>query len=88
MPQLAQVLREVVGERVVVVDQQDLHLKLGLRHLDGLQERARLVARLFVFGRRVRVGDDAGAGLTRATPSRIVIVRIAMQKSRLPAKSM
>ncbi len=63
MPQLAEVLGEVVGKRIVVVEQQDLHLELGLRHLDGLQERARLVARLLVFRRGVRVGDDAGAGL-------------------------
>ena len=34
-----------------------------LRHGQRLQQRASLIARLFVFRRRVRVGDDAGAGL-------------------------
>ena len=60
--QLAEVLREVEGERVVVVDEEN-HDRPCLRHRQRLQQRAGLVARLLVLRRRVRVGDDAGAGL-------------------------
>ena len=59
--QLAEVLGQVQGERIVVVDEQN-HSP-GFRHGERLQQRPRLVARLLVLGRRVRVGDDAGAGL-------------------------
>ena len=59
--QLAQVLGEVEGERIVVVDQQNHSPASAIASACSM--RPRLVARLLVLGRRVRVGDDAGAGL-------------------------
>jgi len=54
---------------------------------EGPQQRARLVPRLVVFRGGVGIGHDARARLDEGAPPSMTIVRIAMQKSRLPAKS-
>ncbi len=61
-PELAEQVRQVVRERVVVVDQEQRHYPL-LRELDRVLDRAELVQALLVLGRRIGVGDDAAAGL-------------------------
>ena len=60
--QLAEQVREVVRERVVVVDQEDVHAR-RLREVDRGLERGELAQALLVLGARVAVGDDAGARL-------------------------
>ena len=83
--QLAEVLREVEGERIVVVDEKD-------------HSPASAIASACSIARALsRVSSYSAAGFESATipapawtcarPSLIVMVRIAMQKSRLPAKS-
>ena len=67
-PQLAQVLDQVVGEAVVVVDDEDLHrllrpVRLLAGQLDGAEDRLRLVDRLVVLVGRLGVGDGAAARL-------------------------
>ena len=57
----AEQVREVVRERVVVVDQEHHCCLLG--ELDRRFERAELVQAFLVLGRRIGVGDDAAAGL-------------------------
>ena len=85
--QFAEVLGQVERERIVVVDQQN--------HYNPASAIASAVSSARALS---RVSSYSAAGLesatmpapawTRARPSRMVIVRIAMQKSRLPAKSM
>ena len=58
-PELLEEVDEVVGEAVVVVDQQDHCLGEGNRGL----ERRELAQALLVLGPRVGVGDDARARL-------------------------
>ena len=58
----AEEVREVVRERVVVVDQEH-HRSLRLRELDRALERGELVQAFLVLGRRVGVGDDPAARL-------------------------
>ena len=60
--ELLEEVREVVGERVVVVDQQD-HAGTLLRQVDRRLERGELVQALLVLVGRVGVGDDPGARL-------------------------
>src|SRR4029453_3604566 len=83
--QLAQVLREVERERIVVVDEES-------------HRPASAIASACSIARALsRVSSYSAAGFESATipapawmcarPFRIVMVRIAMQKSRLPAKS-
>ena len=62
-PSSPEVLGEVEGERVVVVDEQAASQSPACAIVERLQQRPRLVARFLVLRRRVRVGDDAGAGL-------------------------
>ncbi len=59
---LAEEVGEVVGERVVVVDQEQGHLA-GLREVDRGLEGRKLAQALLVLGARVAVGDDPRAGL-------------------------
>ena len=61
----AEQVREVVRERVVVVDEEDHGTRVLLRlcQLDRGLERAQLGEALLVLGGRVRVGDDPAAGL-------------------------
>ena len=74
--QLAQVLHQVVGERVVVVDHQNSHrmprhrltcsaaaVSNCARRAERPDHRARLVDRLLVLAPGIGVGDDAAAGL-------------------------
>ena len=77
--QLAEVLHEVVGKRIVVVDDQNHSLMASvwlepsqalLRQLQRSNQRLRLVLRLLVLGRRIRIGDDAGARLHRRARAR------------------
>ena len=83
--QLAEVLGQVEGERIVVVDQQN-------------HSPASAIASACSIARALsRVSSYSAAGFESATipapawmcarPFLIVMVRIAMQKSRLPAKS-
>src|SRR6185295_10595486 len=84
--QLAQVLHEVVGKRVVVVDDED-HERPACA-----SSRARMTALALS-----RVSSYSAAGFESATipapactyarPFSMTTVRIVMQKSRLPAKS-
>ncbi len=86
--QLAQVLDEVVGERIVVVDDEDAH---GYSPSEA-SSSARISARALSH-----VSSNSAAGsesitmpapaCTRAVEPDMTTVRIAMQKSRLPAKS-
>ena len=86
-PQLAEVLDEVEGERVVVVDEEDHALALPPAS-SASNERAGLGLRLSLPRRRVGVGDDAGARLERGRAGlRGRAVRMAMQMSRLPRRS-
>ena len=86
--QLAQVLHEVVGERIVVIDDEDhSRHKPCCASSRARSSAARLVAGFLVLGGRVRVHHDAGAGLHVGLAADMITVRIAMQKSRLPAKS-
>ncbi len=59
--ELAEQVREVVGEAVVVVDQED-HAR-RLRQVDRLLERGQLRAALGVLGGGIGVGDDARSRL-------------------------
>ena len=61
--QRAEQVREVVRERVVVVDQQDHRRCSCLRELDRSFEGAELVQALLVLVRRIGVGGDAAARL-------------------------
>ena len=63
--QLREVLEQVVGEAVVVVDQKEHGscLHYGLCMVDGVHERAHLVQGLFILGLGIGVGDDSAAGL-------------------------
>src|ERR1035437_268478 len=96
--QLAEVLHEVVGERIVVVDHED-HLSSYLsRGPTPVYKPACAISsarsRAFALS---RVSSYSAAGLesitmpapacTYALPADMITVRIAMQKSRLPAKS-
>ena len=84
--ELAEVLREVEGERIVVVDEQDHRPSSAMA---SAWSSARALSRVSSYS---AAGFESATipapAWTRATPSRIVMVRIAMQKSRLPAKSM
>ena len=86
--QLAEPVRQIPGERVVVVDQQHHGSEPPVRHLERLHQRPRLVAA------SPRTPPPACESATMPAPAwmsacwpRIAMVRIAMQKSRLPAKS-
>src|SRR5665647_1230946 len=61
------VLDQVVGEGVVVVDDQDAHgsgpVRLFAGNLDGAEDRSRLVHRLGVLVGGLGVGDGAAASL-------------------------
>src|SRR4051812_13535332 len=84
--QLAQILHEVVGKRIVVVDDEN-HYKPACA-----SSSARITARALS-----RVSSYSAAGFESATmpapawtyacPSSMSTVRMVMQKSRLPAKS-
>ena len=80
-PELAEQVSEVVGERVVVVDQQD-HARL--REIDCRFEGGELAQALLVLGARVAVGDDAAPACRSARPSCRTTVRIAMHASSGP----
>ena len=91
-PSSAEALGEVVGERVVVVDQEHArgHRPYApvSRQVDGALQRGHLVDALLVLELGHRVGHHAAAGLQRTTPSRITIVRSAMHVSIAPPKPM
>src|SRR5687767_10679588 len=85
--ELAQVLGEVEGERIVVVDQEDHH-----RSSRCASSRARKSACALLRVSSYSVAGTESATMpapawTWATPSRSTSVRMAMQQSRLPAKS-
>ena len=79
-------MREVVRERVVVVDEED-HRLLRLRELDRRFERRELVQALLMLFGRIRVGDDPSSGLEPREPVTSTIVRIAMHVSSAPPGS-
>ena len=60
-PELAEQVRQVVRERVVVVDQEQHQPRL--RELDRALDRGELVQALLVLGGRVGVGDEPAARL-------------------------
>src|SRR4051794_3124499 len=86
-PELTEPLREVIGERIVIVDEE--------QHQSPASAIASAVSTALALS---RVSSYSAAGFesatmpapawTRARPLRMVMVRMAMQKSRLPAKSM
>ena len=65
--ELAEQVRQVVRERVVVVDQEQ-HQGRCLRRVDRALDRRELVQALLVLGRRVGVGDEPAAGLQVGDP--------------------
>ena len=85
--ELAEPVRQIPGERIVVVDEQQ-HAQMPRFAISSAWISARALS---------RVSSYSAAGCESATmpapawisawPSRMVMVRIAMQKSRLPAKS-
>src|SRR5262249_6810912 len=83
--QLAEVLRQIPRERIVVVDEQNHRPASAMA---SACNSARALSRVSSYS---AAGFESATmpapACTRATPSRIVIVRIAMRKSRLPAKS-
>ena len=84
--QLAEVLREVERERIVVVEQQYHSPVSAMASACNNARALSLVSSYSAAG--FESATMPAPAWTRATPSLIVIVRIAMQKSRLPAKSM
>ena len=89
-PELLEEVGEVVGEAVVVVDEEDhgaaapILLGVGERRLEG----GELAQALLVLGGRVGVGDDARRpAWSRATPSARTTVRMAMHVSSDPSGS-
>ena len=91
--QLAQVLVEVVGERVVVVDEQDglarrarsAHSDLATRSASNMAPALASVSRCSVSGSESATMPAPACTVARP-PSR-TRVRMAMQKSRLPRRS-
>ena len=84
--QLAEILGEIERERIVVIDQKN-HSPASA--MASACSSARALSRVSSYS---AAGFESATipapACTRALPFRIVIVRIAMQKSRLPAKSM
>ncbi len=84
--QLAEVLREVERERVVVVDEENHRPSSAMA---SACSSARALSRVSSYS---AAGFESATmpapAWMRALPSRMVMVRMAMQKSRLPAKSM
>ena len=84
--QLAEVLRQVERERVVVVEEKNHSPASAMASACSSARALSLVSSYSAAG--FESATMPAPAWTRATPLRIVIVRIAMQKSRLPAKSM
>src|SRR5690606_38073144 len=89
-PELAKPVRQVPGERIVVVDQEH-HVFVPHRPrfaISSACSTARALSRVSSYS---AAGFESATmpapACTEARPSHIVTVRIAMQKSRLPAKS-
>ena len=61
--EFAEIVIEVVGEGVVVVDEQRSSLPPLFGEFDGFEHGARFVQRLLILQRGIGVGDDAGAGV-------------------------
>ena len=61
--EFAQIVIQVVSERVVIIDEQDHRFLHVRRARSPLSIAARLVERLLILELGVGVGDDAGAGV-------------------------
>src|SRR6185503_19575757 len=99
-PELAEILHEVIGERIVVVDDEHHHesaMPSAISHQPCQRPCcASSSARSRAFALS-RVSSNSAAGFesmtipapacTNAFPFDMITVRIAMQKSRFPAKS-
>src|SRR4051794_35773871 len=86
-PELPQVLSQVERKRVVVVEEKDHYRPASA--IASAVSSARALSRVSSYS---AAGFESATmpapACTRARPLRMVMVRIAMQKSRLPAKSM
>ena len=79
LPHLAEILREVVGEGIVVVEEQDhvaipnraasfFATRLDVGDFQGVDDGAGLVYGLLIFALGDGIGDDAAAGLDVGAP--------------------
>ena len=84
--ELLEEVHEVVGERVVVVDDEE-HLGILFGEVDRRFERSELVQALLVLGRGIRVCHDPGSRLQPRDASVSAIILIAMQVSSVPPGS-
>src|SRR3954471_12671807 len=85
--QLAEVLGEIERKRIVIIEQQQ-HDYSPASAIASAVSSARALSRVSSYSAAgLESATIPAPACTRALPLRIVIVRMAIQKSRLPAKS-